>query len=196
MTDQIGTVTRVAFAERLRAVFRVRAGDQLAAQDPGAFRRLRTAAVVGRRSAAGSEAVVFFPKRDAGARRDRVFPPFEAEFVVVVADEEEGGGGAVGRGIGEVGIAEVGEGLCEGSELVRAVGCGLGFGRRQREGGMYLHMDLHGSCFVVFEDVGAVSGVVAVEPGAVCPRYQFHSFSLPRGKYVRSLRSAASNSPV
>lgn len=51
------------------------------------------------------------------------------------------------------------------------------------EGGMYLHVDLHGRRFDVFEDVGAVSGVVAVEPGAGCRDISSLSFT-PRWKHV------------
>lgn len=48
---------------------------------------------------------------------------------------------------------------------------------------MYLHVDLHGRRFDVFEDVGAVSGVVAVEPGAGCRDISSLSFT-PRWKHV------------
>lgn len=56
---------------------------------------------------------------------------------------------------------------------------------------MYLHVDLHGGCFDVFKDVGAVSGVVAVEPGAVCQAISFISFSLLVGT-VYEVRAAES----
>lgn len=88
-------------------MFFMRAGNELAAQGRGALGglplTLMTVAV----------GFVVFPECDAGARRDGVFPPFEAEFVVVVADEEEGGGVAVVGGIGRMGVGEVGEVLCD-----------------------------------------------------------------------------------
>lgn len=152
--QEIRPVARLALAERPRAMFLMRAGNEFAAQGQGALGGLTltltlmtvtgagaVAVVVGggRKLTIGFKAVIF-PECDAGARRDGVFPPFEAEFVVVVADEEEGGGVAVVGGIGRMGVGEVGE---------------------------VLHVDLHGGCFDVFELVSTVSGVVAVEPGAI-----------------------------
>ena len=43
---------------------------------------------------------------------------------------------------------------------------------------MNLHVDLHGGGFNVFDGVGTISGVVTVEPGAVCQEISsafFHS---------------------
>lgn len=104
VTHEIGSVARVAFAERLRAVFLMRAGNELAAQGHGAFGRLGRA--MGGMLAFEFETMIF-PEGDPGAGRDCVLEPFEVEFVVVVADEELGGSGAVVGWIGWVGGGEV-----------------------------------------------------------------------------------------
>lgn len=48
-------------------------------------------------------------------------------------------------------------------------------GEREGEGGggegeadSYLHVNLHGGCFVVFDLVAAVARGISVQPGAVC----------------------------